>query len=475
MSPSLPLCVDLDGTLLATDCLWESFAHRLNKNPLVVLLAPIWLLRGKAYLKNQLAKGVELDVETLPENPRFLDWLAGEVKTGRDVYLVSASNQALVSAVAEKFGFFKEAIGSHKGLNLRGKNKAQYLVDRFGDKGFDYAGNDFSDLIIWGSSRTAILVDPTARLLSKVSKENQVVIREDRVSIPKAFIQAIRPHQWMKNLLIFVPLMTAHVWDQPSAWISATLAFISFSLCASAVYLINDLTDLRSDRLNATKRNRPFASGALPLYYGLIGSPFLLAFSLLVMVFGNYTSGLLVLGIYFLATCLYSLWLKQVAGLDIVFLAGLYTLRLIQGGVVVEVKISEWLLAFSLFFFLNLALAKRFSELFNIKEENRHSVVGRGYRALDLNLIATLGSSSAYLSILVLALYVSSDRVRSLYEHPQWIWLTCPIMLTWVTRLWLVTHRGEMDEDPISFAIKDAFSYGTIAMMLVVGILAGPI
>ena len=451
MNPSLPLCVDLDGTLLATDCLWESFVQRLKRNPFIVCLVPFWLMKGKAHLKNQLAQGTDLDVDSLPENPRFLNWLASQVESGRDLYLVSASDQALVSAVAEKFGFFKEAIGSRDGLNLRGKNKAEYLVDRFGEKGFDYAGNDFSDLAIWAQSDTVIMAHPVPRLAAKVPEENRVLILEDRPSIPAAFLKAIRPHQWMKNLLIFIPLLTAHVWHQPSAWISAVLAFVSFSFCASAVYLINDLTDLESDRLHSSKRNRPFASGALPLYYGLIGSPIFLMFSLLIMVFANYTSGLPVLGIYFVATCLYSFWLKQVAGVDIVFLAGLYSLRLIQGGAVIEVEISEWLLAFSLFFFLSLALAKRFSELFNIKEENRDKVAGRGYVALDLNLMAMLGSCSAYLSVLVLALYVSSDRVSSLYRQPEWIWLICPVMLTWVTRLWLVTHRGKMDEDPISY------------------------
>lgn len=475
MNPSLPLCVDLDGTLLATDCLWESFILRLKQNPLILFLVPFWLLKGKAALKSRLASKVELDVETLPENPRFLNWLASQVNLGREIYLVSASDQALVSTVADKFGFFKEAIGSSDGVNLRGKNKAKYLVDRFGEKGFDYAGNDFSDLEIWAHSKTAILVHPLSRLTAKVPKENRVIIEEDRVSVPRAFLKAIRPHQWVKNLLIFVPLLTAHVYYETSAWISALLAFVSFSFCASAVYLINDLTDLVSDRLHSSKRNRPFASGALPLYCGLIGAPFLLMFSLLIMVFANYTSGLPVLGIYFLATCLYSFWLKQVAGVDIIFLAGLYTLRLIQGGAVIEVEISEWLLAFSLFFFLSLALAKRFSELFNIKEENRDKAMGRGYLTSDLNLMAMLGSSSAYLSVLVLALYVSSERVSGLYRQPEWIWLICPIMLTWVTRLWLVTYRGKMDEDPISFAIKDRFSYGAVILMAVVAFLASPI
>jgi len=318
------------------------------------------------------------------------------------------------------------------------------------------------------------MVNPVARLLKQVPEKNRVVIEEEQPGMALAFLKAIRPHQWMKNLLIFVPLLTAHVWQRPEAWISAILAFVSFSLCASTVYLINDLTDLRSDRLHNTKRNRPFASGALPLYYGLIGSLVLLAFSFLIMVFANPT-GVPVLAVYFGATCLYSFWLKQVAGVDIIFLAGLYTLRLLLGASVVGVEISQWLLAFSMFFFLSLALVKRFSELFNIKEENRMEVAGRGYLASDLNLMAMLGSSSAYLSVLVLALYVSSEKVIELYENPQWIWLICPVMLAWVTRLWLVTHRGLMDEDPIYFAIKDKFSYGTILVMVVIALLAAPI
>jgi 4-hydroxybenzoate polyprenyltransferase len=401
--------------------------------------------------------------------------LAGQVVKERDIYLVSASDQALVTKVAENFGIFKEAIGSRPGLNLRGQKKAEYLVDRFGAGGFDYAGNDFSDIRIWEKSHCSVMVQPVPRLLNRVPEENRVVIVEDRPSIPVAFLKAIRPHQWVKNLLIFVPMLTAHVWQKPEAWISAVLAFISFSLCASAVYLVNDLTDLKSDRLHNTKRNRPFASGALPLYYGLIGSPILLAFSFVVMIFANYSGGMPVLAIYYVATCLYSFWLKQVAGVDIIFLAGLYTLRLLLGGAVVDVEISEWLLAFSIFFFLSLALVKRFSELHNIKEENRLKVAGRGYLASDLNLMAMLGSCSAYLSVLVLVLYVNSEHVAGLYEHPKWIFLVCPIMLAWVTRLWLVTHRGRMDEDPIYYAIKDKFSYGTLVLLGAVALLASPI
>lgn len=475
MNSSLPLCVDLDGTLLATDCLWESFVLGLKNNPFIIFLVPIWLLKGKAHLKNKLAQFKDFDVASLPENPQFLNWLAEQVVLERDIYLVSASDQTLVSSVAAEFGIFKEAIGSREGLNLRGRKKSDYLVERFGEGQFDYAGNDFSDIHIWEKSHVAILVHPTRRLVDRVPEENRVVIMEDRPKVPMAFLKAIRPHQWMKNLLIFVPLLTAHVWHRPDAWIAAVLAFVSFSLCASAVYLINDLTDLKSDRLHNTKRNRPFASGALPLYYGLIGSPFLLAFSFLIMVFANYLSGMPVLAIYFIATCLYSFWVKQIAGVDIVFLAGLYTIRMVLGASVVEVEISEWLLAFSMFFFLSLALAKRFSELYNIKVENRGKVVGRGYFAADLNLMAMLGSSSGYLSILVLALYVSGETVANLYNHPKWILLICPIMLCWVTRLWLVTHRGAMDEDPIHFAIKDAFSYGTLLLMGVIAFLASPI
>jgi 4-hydroxybenzoate polyprenyltransferase/phosphoserine phosphatase len=475
MNSSLPLCVDLDGTLLATDCLWESFIQGLKQNPFIVFLVPVWLMKGKAHLKNQLAKYADFDVDSLPENPHFLNWLAEQVLKEREIYLVSASDQTLVSAVAEEFGIFKEAIGSRAGLNLRGRNKSDYLVERFGEGEFDYVGNDSSDLPIWEKSHSAIMVHPNRRLEKLVPKENRLVIMEDRPRVAVAFLKAIRPHQWMKNLLIFVPLLTAHVWHRPDAWVAAMLAFVSFSFCASAVYLINDLTDLKSDRLHKTKRNRPFASGTLPLYYGLIGSPFLLAFSFLIMVFANYQFGMPVLAVYFISTCLYSFWVKQVAGVDIVFLAGLYTIRLVLGASAVEVEISDWLLAFSMFFFLSLALAKRFSELYNIKEENRSKVVGRGYSTIDLNLMAMLGSSSGYLSILVLALYVSGETVANLYNHPKWILLICPIMLCWVTRLWLVTHRGAMDEDPISFAMKDAFSYGTLLLIGVIAFLASPI
>lgn len=475
MNPNLPLCVDLDGTLLATDCLWESFIHGLKKNPFILFLVPFWLMRGKAYLKNRLAAFAHFDIASLPENTRFLKWLSGQVEVKRNVYLVSAADQALVSSVAEHFGIFKEAIGSNPKLNLRGKNKANYLVERFGEGKFDYAGNDFTDLEIWAKCNQAVLVHTPTRLIGKVPENKRVVIRENRPGIPVAFFKAMRPHQWVKNLLLFIPMLAAHTWSDVNAWITIGLAFISLSLCASAVYLLNDLTDLGSDRLHSSKRNRPFASGTLPLYYGLIGAPFLLLFSLVIMTLANFQDGVPVLAIYFLATCLYSFWLKQVGGIDIVFLAGLYTLRLILGGAVVNVEISEWLLAFSVFFFMSLAFAKRYSELFNIKFTNRKKAAGRGYLASDLNLMAMLGSSSAYLSVLVLVLYVSSEHVAALYKHPKWIFLVCPIMLAWSTRLWLLTHRGEMDEDPIYFAIKDPFSYLTLVFLAGAALLAVPL
>ena len=474
MKSTLPLCVDLDGTLLATDCLWESLVHGLKRNPFILFLLPFWLIGGKAQFKNKLAQYDGFDVDSLPENPRFLNWLAGQVEAGRDLYLVSASDQKLVTAVAETFGIFKEAIGSSGGVNLRGKNKAAYLVQRFGEGGFDYAGDDFPDLKIWEKSKTRIVVNPSGRLLAKVPSENRVVITENRPSVPVAFVKAMRPHQWMKNLLIFVPLVTAHLWNDPTAWIATVFAFFSFSLCASAVYFINDLTDLSADRVHSSKLYRPFASGNLHLKYGFAGFLVLLLFSLLIMILAN-PAEVPILGLYFAATCLYSFWVKQIAGVDIVFLAGLYTIRMQLGASVVNVVISEWLLAFSMFFFLSLALVKRFSELYNIREEVRHKVAGRGYLASDLNLLAMLGSSSGYLSVLVLALYVSSEHIADLYRHPQWIWLICPIVLIWLTRLWLVTHRGKMDEDPILFAIKDPFSFATLLVMAFFAFLASPI
>jgi len=467
----VPLCVDLDGTLLRTDMVWESLVHLLKRNPLYFLPIIIWLLRGRAYLKAQIAERVQIEVDTLPYNQELIEFLWAEKRSGRTIILATASDSRLAHRIASHLRLFDEVLASDGKINLRGKNKVNLLAERFGAKNFDYAGNSTVDFPVWEQSRQAIVVG-NAGLVEQARQRTAVTrIFATHEKFLPALIQALRPHQWVKNLIVFVPLLTAHKLGDRALLLQATLAFFAFSLCASAVYMLNDLFDLEADRHHPTKRLRPFAAGDLPLALGLAAFPALIA-----------ASGILawrlpwdfsaVLGVYVLLTTSYSLRIREVPLLDVFCLAGLYTVRLIGGHAATHVDYSFWLLLFSMFIFLSLALMKRFTELLAARQQNKLNLKGRGYTAGDLELVATLGTSSGYLAVLVLALYANSQElakgIHRLYKTPLLLLLMCPLLLYWVSRVWLLAHRGEMHEDPIVFAIKDRASYVVGFLILLV-------
>jgi 4-hydroxybenzoate polyprenyltransferase len=270
-------------------------------------------------------------------------------------------------------------------------------------------------------------------------------------------LEAMRPHQWAKNLLVFVALIGAHRVAEPALLARAALAFVAFGLVASSVYVLNDLCDLAADRRHATKRDRPFASGALPLRFGYALFPLLLAAGAAVAAALPRGFGVL-LGGYYAATVAYSFALKRRLVLDVVVLASLYTARLFGGGLATDVPISEWLAAFSLFVFFSLALAKRASELGELGEREG-AAAGRGYVAADRGPVITMGIASGYLAVLVLALYVSSHDVSRLYAHPLRLWLLCPVLLYWTSRVWILVGRRALHEDPVLFALRDPASW----------------
>jgi 4-hydroxybenzoate polyprenyltransferase/phosphoserine phosphatase len=455
----VPLCVDLDGTLLRTDMVWESLVRLLKKNPLYVGLVLFWLLRGRAYLKAQIAERVRMEVNDLPYNQLLLDFLWAEKRAGRSIILATASDTQLAHRISEHLQLFDEVLASNGKINLRGKNKVKALADRFGVRGFDYAGNSTVDLPVWEQSRQAIVVGGDEALVELARRKTTVshVFGPDP-TFWSALARALRPHQWVKNIIIFVPLLTAHQLGDTSRLWRAIIAFLAFSFCASAVYLLNDLFDLEADRHHPTKRLRPFASGELPLPAGLLAFPVLLIASGLLAWQLPWTFSA-VLGVYVLLTTSYSLRLRELPLLDVFCLAGLYTVRLVAGHAAAVVKYSFWLLVFSMFIFLSLALMKRFTELMAARQQNRSDLKGRGYGSGDLQLVATLGTSSGYLAVLVLALYVNSQESEKLYQNPIVLLLLCPLLLYWVSRVWLLAHRGEMHDDPIVFALKDPGSY----------------
>lgn len=279
-----------------------------------------------------------------------------------------------------------------------------------------------------------------------------------------ALNRALRTYQWVKNLLLFVPMLMAHRIGDAELWTLATLGFVAFSLAASFGYVVNDLADREADRQHPAKRHRPFASGALSSAFGYALAPTLLVAAFVLSWVALPPPFLVALGAYLVATVTYSFALKQMPVTDVVVLAGLYTLRILAGGAATGVVVSEWLLAFSMFFFLSLALLKRFAELKRLAVEPERSLHGRGYRGEDLSLLRNIGAAAGYLSVLVLALYVTSPEVVDLYNHPSLLWLVAVLLLHWITRVWLLAGRGAVDDDPVLFAAKDPGSYITGAL-----------
>lgn len=453
---SRPLCVDLDGTLIRTDLLVEAVFALLKRNVFYALLLPLWLAKGKAYLKQQIADRVDLDAMLLPYHSTFLDHLKEEHAKGRRLILTTASNEKFAQAVALYLGIFTDVLASNAIINLSGRRKLERLQSLFGDGGFDYAGNAMVDLPLWQRAGQVLLVNPESGVKEAVERQSAIAkIFDDRAVDPiKDYLKALRLHQWLKNLLVFVPLAMAHRFDEPVLLGQAILAFLAFGLCASSVYLLNDLLDLPDDRQHPTKRLRPFAAGSISVVNGAMLIPGLLAaaFGLALLLPVEFIQ---VLAFYYFVTLAYSLRLKRIALLDVLTLAGLYTIRIIAGDAAVSVLPSFWLLAFSMFLFLSLALVKRFTELMSLKQQDRTSASGRDYTAVDLETLSQFGSASAYMAVLVLALYINSDAVRDLYSHPELIWLLCPLLLYMVTRIWLLARRDELHEDPVVFVIED--------------------
>jgi len=455
----VPLCVDLDGTLIHSDMLHESAFGLLKVSPLSVLRLP-WVLiaQGKAALKQLIARKTQFDASVLPYNQDFLLWLREQHESGRRLVLCTASDQSIADAIAQHLGLFDDVMASNGSVNLEGRHKANALVDRFGEKGFDYAGNSIPDLEVWKRARKAVVVNASPRLIREVTAVIDVeAVFAGLNSKLTIWAKALRLHQWLKNGLLLVPLFAAHQLNDDTVWLSLLWAFVAFSLCASSVYIANDLLDLESDRKHPRKRNRPFASGALPVYKGALLAPvlFLLSCGVGSYVGSDFLHWLL---IYFVLTCIYSVKLKQLVLVDCMTLAILYTLRIVAGAAAVGGALSFWLLAFSVFLFLSLAFIKRFAELQVQLLQGKHKAYGRGYFTDDAPMIQMLGIASGFMSVLVLALYMNSPEVLLLYSQPEWLWGNVPLMVFWVSWLWLRAHRGEMHDDPLIFAVKDRVS-----------------
>jgi 4-hydroxybenzoate polyprenyltransferase/phosphoserine phosphatase len=472
MTNSRVLVVDLDHSLVKTDLLLEAFVTLIKNRPSAFLNLFLVIFSGgnaigascfRTRIKEFLAQAVAIQPETLPYNDQVLLRIKQERQLGSHVVLASASHQRWVDAVANHLGLFHEAVGSTLTCNLKGSRKLEFIRSRFSLSSAIYIGDSAADIPIWKSVSGALVVEPTVMMKNRLNSLNiRFEVLGRRAPFFRSLIKAIRVHQWAKNVLLFVPLILAHKFSDISALMNAITGFFAFSFLASTVYVLNDLLDLASDRVHPKKRNRPFASGALSIRFGLGMLPILLGIAALLTAQLSAGFALTLLG-YFVVNLAYSFRLKKTHSLDVVLLACMYTLRVFAGGSATETPVSDWFLSFSTFFFFGLALLKRYTE---VSKMVVRKASGRGYFLDDKSALLNLGISSSLLSTVIFSLYINSPQVTALYTHPQHLWLALPILLFWVCRLWIQASRNEVDSDPVVHALKDKVSYFTAVAVL---------
>ena len=456
-SESIPLCVDLDGTLVKLDTLHQALFLLLRRDPMSMLKIPRWWMKGKAHLKDQVMRRVELDAAALPYNTKLLNWLKREHSKGRKLILATASNYRTANAVAEHLGIFEDVLASNEETNLRHTRKLEAIQERFPI--FGYAGNDTADFPIWDAAQEVVLANPSTAAKKGYAIRADHIFMEQR-PVARMFVKAMRPQQWLKNLLIFSPMVLAHRFTDLGSLLSSTIAFFAFSFAASSIYVLNDLFDLSADQHHPRKRKRPFASGDLPIAIGAMLTPLLVLISLGLCALLP-PPFLITLLVYFAITTAYSWRVKQVPIADVLTLAVLYSMRIVAGSVATETAASAWFIQFAIFLFLSLALVKRTSELKEMKvsgtEDDHHRE--RGYQVDDLPLLLGFGSAAGYISVFVFTMYLGSDKVAELYTYPSLLWIFCPLLLYWITRIWHLAWRGKMDDDPLAFAARDPQTY----------------
>ncbi len=469
---AIVLAVDLDGTLIAGDLLWECLFQAIRANPLVVFLLPLWLWRGKAHFKHQVFSRVTLDPQALAYRPEVLAFLQTQKERGRHIVLATASDRRKASQIANHLGLFDAVHGSDETTNLRAEAKRNLLVDAHGEAGFDYIGNSRDDVVIFSAARRAHLVAPDRAAREWATAHGGDVIVDTRKVGLGDMARMLRVHQWAKNALIAVPAILDHRIFDPNVIVTLIGAFLAFSLLASSVYIFNDLFDLPLDRRHKTKCKRPLAAGLIDpatgvkLGFGLVALSLAIT-ALLPVMFA------IVLGVYLIATTAYSLRIKRWLLLDVLTLAGLYTVRVIAGMAAVSAEPSYWLLAFSVFFFLSLAFVKRYVELDQASIPEKERLSGRGYRPEDKDVIAQAGMASGFSAIVVLSLYLDSEAVHGLYAQPWMLWPLAPLVLYIIMRIWILARRAEFNDDPVVFIVTDWRSQIMIALGALLMVFAG--
>ena len=465
------LCTDLDGSVLIVDSFWESLLALVGKHFWYVFVIPFWGLRGKAALKHEIARRASLNAAHLPYRAELVDFLRREKSSGKKIILATGADSIIAAAVADHLNLFDHLLASDGVVNLTGERKKEAIQEFVGGRPFDYVGDSWKDVPVWKAASHAILVEPSKRLSRSVRRiDAHCQVFERNGNRRASLWKALRPHHWVKNLLIFVPIVMAHdITQLPKLW-PVLAAFASYSLCASGVYILNDLFDLEADRVHPEKKMRPFASGDVSALTGIIVLPFLFLGGFAIAAICCPIRFLEILLIYAVATTFYSVYGKRVPVVDVLLLTALYLLRILGGGVAAAVPVSPWLLAFSMFFLLSLAFTKRHAELTNQQATGGDQPFSskRDYQVSDKDLVQQFGVTSGYLSVLVLALYVNGREVAALYRHPQWIWLACPMLLFWISRVWFLANRGKLREDPVVFAAMDPVSYALAGLLFLI-------
>ncbi|MEZ5994828.1 MAG: UbiA family prenyltransferase [Hyphomonadaceae bacterium] len=453
---NLPLAVDLDGTLIHTDLFIEGLVRVALSKPWKLPMLAGAFMRGRANAKARIFELITVDAPALPYDERVLAWLREEKRRGRTLVLASACDRAAVQQVADHLALFDAVMASDGHINLKSRRKAEKLAGAF-PGGFVYAGNESADIAVWRAASRAVVANASAGLSRRAHREFDVERAFPReAGAPRALLAAIRPQQWSKNLLVFLPMLAGQGWALPAAWTSALLAFGGLSFTASAVYLLNDAADIDADRAHPRKKRRPFASGALALPAGLAAALALTALGLALAA----QAGVLELTLIYAAlTCAYTFWLKRVVLADVAMLATLYTIRIVLGGAATGFLASDWLLAFSCFFFLGLALVKRVAETRDLAQRGGGKVGGRGYRSTDAMALTIMGVGAGMIAMSVLALYLLDEANAAHYKTPALLWGLPVAGIIWTSRVWLKVSRGEMDDDPILFALRDKYSW----------------
>ncbi|MET0530606.1 MAG: UbiA family prenyltransferase [Microvirga sp.] len=467
---ALPLCVDLDGTLVRTDLLHEAAIRFIARNPWTAWRLGIWALKGPAVLKSELSTRIDIGARSLPYFDELIAYIVQHREQSGSTYLVTASPRPWAEAVAGHLGLFDEVICSSDSVNLKGEAKVRVLADRFGSRGFAYIGDSRHDAPVW--AKAAVPIGVGRRAARYLPADGQLFTMSG--SLGKSMFRAMRPHQWLKNLLVFVPLLTSHQLDNPAAVLMALVAFAAFCCCASSAYIVNDLIDLPADRAHPRKCLRPFASGEVPIALGGVLALGLLVLAALCCLLLPPLFAVMLLT-YYCLTQAYSLTLKRRAPADIFTLAGLYTIRVVAGAAAIGVQLSLWLAALSVFVFLSLATLKRYAELVDTAAREIEVPAGRGYMTGDGPVLVALGVASGFSTVLVLTQYVTQHYVVSLYRTPALLWLICPLFLFWISRMWLLAQRHQMHDDPIVLTVRDRISQVIIAISGVIAAIASAV